>query len=51
MNEILEYLADLAENNNREWYHANKERYQKAKSEFEDYIAIMSEIYSIFTNK
>lgn len=38
MNEILEYLADLAENNNREWYHANKERYQKAKSEFEYFI-------------
>ena len=38
MNEILEYLADLAENNNREWYHANKERYQKTKSEFEYFI-------------
>ena len=32
---ILTYLADLAANNNREWYHANKERYAKANKEFE----------------
>jgi uncharacterized protein (TIGR02453 family) len=25
----------LAQNNNREWYHANKERYKKANAEFE----------------
>ena len=35
MSGILEYLNDLAQNNNREWYHANKERYQKANGEFE----------------
>ena len=32
---ILEYLALLTQNNNREWYHANKERYLKANTEFE----------------
>jgi len=35
MNDILEYLADLAQNNNSEWYHANKERYKKANAGFE----------------
>ena len=35
---ILDYLADLAHNNNREWYHANKERYRKATVEFERFI-------------
>ena len=35
MNAILEYLADLAQNNNREWYHANKKRYQQANADFE----------------
>ena len=34
----LGYLADLAENSNREWYHSNKERYKKANSEFEHLI-------------
>jgi len=33
--DILEYLADLSQNNNRDWYHANKDRYIKANAEFE----------------
>ena len=32
---ILNYLSDLNENNNREWYHANKDDYKKANAEFE----------------
>lgn len=32
---ILQYLLDLRENNNREWYHAHKADYQKANTEFE----------------
>ena len=35
MNDVLEYLADLELNNNREWYHSNKERHQKATAKFE----------------
>ena len=31
----LEFLGKLKENNNREWYHANKSLYQEAKAEFE----------------
>ncbi len=38
MNSILEYLADLAQNNSREWYHANKERYQQANAAFESFL-------------
>ena len=38
MNIILEYLTDLSQNNNREWYHANKARYKKANEEFERFI-------------
>jgi len=38
MKYILEYLSDLEQNNNREWYHANKERYKKANAEFEHFL-------------
>jgi uncharacterized protein (TIGR02453 family) len=47
MNDVLEYLADLAVNNDREWYHAHKERYKHANTEFEflvgDLIAAIGE--------
>lgn len=33
---IIEYLSELSANNNREWYHANKEDYKKANAEFEE---------------
>ena len=29
MKEILDFLRDLEKNNNREWFNANKDRYQK----------------------
>jgi uncharacterized protein (TIGR02453 family) len=32
------FLNDLKENNNREWFNANKERYETSKKEFEDFI-------------
>lgn len=32
---ILDYLTALSANNNREWYHANKEEYRRANAEFE----------------
>lgn len=32
---ILDYLTALSVNNNREWYHANKEEYRRANAEFE----------------
>lgn len=33
---IIEYLSSLGMNNNRDWYHANKEDYKKANAEFEE---------------
>jgi len=35
MNEILNFLADLKQNNEREWFQANKKRYEAAKNQFE----------------
>ena len=29
---ILDYLTDLSTNNNREWYHANKDAFKKANA-------------------
>ena len=51
MNSILEYLADLTQNNNREWYHANKERYRKANAEFECFIRELILAISEFDNR
>lgn len=42
---ILDYLSDLENHNEREWYHANKEQYKKANQEFEALIrALIFEI-------
>lgn len=32
---MMEYLSELNRNNDREWYHANRDSYQKAVAEFE----------------
>ena len=41
----MDYLSELSMNNNREWYHANKEDYKKANAEFEEVLqALMMEI-------
>ena len=32
---MIDYLSALSANNNREWYHSNKNSYQKATAEFE----------------
>lgn len=32
---ILNYLKELSENNNREWYHAHKTEYKEANAQFE----------------
>ncbi|MDR3209452.1 MAG: DUF2461 domain-containing protein [Oscillospiraceae bacterium] len=43
MREILQYLADLNANNNREWYHANKIQYMEANAAFEQLVARLLE--------
>ena len=32
---ILQFLADITNNNNREWFNANRERYDRIRAEFE----------------
>lgn len=39
MREILDFLAELACNNNREWFLLNKERYTRCQHRFEDFTA------------
>ena len=42
---IIDYLSELSSNNNREWYHANKEDYKVANAEFEELLqALILEI-------
>ena len=36
---ILQYLRDIAANNNREWFHANKAEYDAVRKSFNDGIA------------
>lgn len=38
---ILDYLAALDANNNREWYHAHKEEYKEANAQFEELVQAM----------
>ncbi len=38
MKNVIPFLQDLKENNNREWFHDNKNRYLLAKDEFEAFI-------------
>jgi uncharacterized protein (TIGR02453 family) len=35
---IFEFLKELKTNNNRDWFHANKDRYDRARHEFESFI-------------
>jgi len=38
---VLPFLADLAKNNNREWFQKNKLRYETAKKEFETFLGLV----------
>lgn len=38
---ILQYLADLSENNNREWYHAHKAENKTANAAFEELVGAL----------
>ena len=38
---MMDYLAELSANNNREWYHAHKAEYQAANGQFEELIQAM----------
>lgn len=38
MKEILDFITELKENNNREWFDANKQRYLSVKAQHENFI-------------
>lgn len=48
INKILQYLTDLQNNNNREWYHEHAKERKEAMQEFENLVAIIMERVSIF---
>lgn len=48
INKILEYLTDLQNNNNREWYHAHANERKEAMQEFEKLVGIIMERIRIF---
>lgn len=37
MKNVLNFLEDLVQNNNRDWFEANKARYQSVQAEFNDF--------------
>ena len=45
---ILQFLAELSENNNREWFNENKARYNIVRAEFESMVARLIEGISEF---
>lgn len=44
MKELLQYLSDLEQNNNREWYHASKPRYERART---TYLALAQQVIDL----
>ena len=46
---ILQYLKDIAANNNREWFHANKAEYDAVRKSFNDGIAQAMGAYQSLT--
>ncbi len=41
MKQILDYLAALEQNNDREWFHAHKEEYHAAARQFEELVGVL----------
>lgn len=41
INFILDFLTDLNQNNNREWFAQNKSRYEQARKYFEEFISAL----------
>ena len=48
LKEILEFLRELRDNNNREWFNANKERYLRLKEGFDAYTEMLIDKISVF---
>ncbi|MGL5318939.1 MAG: DUF2461 domain-containing protein [Bacteroidales bacterium] len=48
MSIILEFLSELAKNNNREWFQEHKEEYERAKDLFEQQVQSLIERMSLY---
>lgn len=48
MNDILDFLAELRDNNNREWFEANKERYKAIQEKFNAFAEQLIEGITLF---
>ena len=48
--DIINFLKELNENNNREWFAQNKSRYEKVKSKFQEISRLLISEISIFDN-
>ena len=48
LTKTVNFLKLLRENNNREWYHANKELFIEAKKEFEDFVNLLIPLVAEF---
>lgn len=44
----MQFLAELKENNNRDWFAANKPRYEMAKKEFEQFVDALIDLIASF---
>ena len=44
----LEFLADLKQNNYREWFQKNRKRYEDARDNFESYVQLIINNISVF---
>ncbi len=51
MKQIIDFLRDLSENNNREWFNENKESYLKAKNQFDTIFEQLIDKIAKFDNR
>lgn len=48
MKNVIPFLTELKKNNNREWFQANKKKYDQAKTEFETFVnGLIAELVKI----
>lgn len=45
---VFDFLFELRENNNREWFHANKKKYEAAKKDFQLFVELSIEQIKTF---
>jgi uncharacterized protein (TIGR02453 family) len=50
MKSVLAFLSNLEKNNNKQWFDANRARYEQARSEFEHFVQLLIAEISKFDN-